>query len=349
MVKYRSFVQNGEVINHLEMKEWDDLIQCFIPQKPATSWKKTKAVKKFIAFIDWYLAYATNRLGSVSYKMEPTVIDILPLKQIKSDTGLKNYYRHLIYLLREYAMKIKTEIKPSTVIRYSNEAFMLGTQMDLCICAYETLLSPAIPLTPHSYSSQVLSLRDIFWAANALNNIEAIPNIADLYVRDIKPNVIFQIRQLIELLGNRVLGFSSIKNASTHESIHKFTQIAWEFLMSNNGKRAWRIDFQIRQDVIFRINKWSNRFVHSGVFTPPYIQFFLLKVFDQLMKPPKASVTIYDGTPKHSVEFGEIYIYHYDSLKVDFQTFIDNKMGGPGRATVDWLPIELVAAYIISL
>lgn len=349
MITFSQRIEDGNNIYYLNMKEWSDLIQCFLPNPPSTSWQKKKAVNKFNAFIDWYLDYANQKLGSVSYKAEDMVLSVLPIKDIKSNNSLRSFWKQKLYLLRDYVKKIRPEIKTSTIRRYGDEAFILGAQMDRCICSYESLLSSEITYSPHSMSSFRLSLRDILSSANELNGLEAVPKIEDLYARDLKPNVIFQVRQFLELLGKGIIGFTCIKNSLTGEITHKFTQISWDFIAEKNGKSIWKIDFPIRQDAIIRINKWSNRFIHTGVFSPPYIQNLILSVLGQLMMPPKTPIKTYDGQSRISFEYGVMKINNYNALKTDFQTYIDCKMGGAGRVTIEWLPVNKVSAYIVSL
>ena len=129
----------------------------------------------------------------------------------------------------------------------------------------------------------------------------------------------------------------------------KMLDVAWEFIESRNNKSNWSIVLPLEQCHDTRINKWSNRFVHSGNFTPTYIQVYLHKLLSHLMTPPTSPVTIYNGRKKRCCLLGDIRINNYNDLKSDFQNYIDAKMGGRGRATIYWESLDDVHAYIISL
>lgn len=348
MITFKTVNDGTNTINVLVMDEWNDAFR--YRNHPKTKKARISYRKKVFAFFDWFLAYANSVLPPKPYKEEPMLPILLPLKNIQSKTNLISHYRYKIYILRDYIIHLKNVMTQLTVNRYEHELLFLSSEIDFNICALETLNSrTGTVYTPHIYSSNELLIRDIMSAANELLYIEEAPDIANIYLRDLKPNVIFQLRQFIEILGKKVLGFEDIRNTATSEPIHKFTQIAWEFIEAKNGKSNWKIDFPVDQNIIVRINKWSNRFVHSGRFTPNYIQAFLLKCISKLLVPPRNPVVIYDGSNRLSSTFGDIQITRYNDLKNDFQAYIDSKMGSSGKAMTTWLPLNKVHAYIISL
>jgi len=66
-------------------------------------------------------------------------------------------------------------------------------------------------------------------AARSLFSIENVDSIEDISLRDLKPVVMFQIRQLIEIYGKNIIGYRDIKDLSRNP-VKKFTQVSWEFL-----------------------------------------------------------------------------------------------------------------------
>lgn len=347
MVQFKQIQNGANTLQMLEMNEYTAVVNYM--RHPNSKKARVAYVKKIKLFFKWFVDYADSILPSRAYQIEPMMPILLPLKNIKSTTNLQSHFRYKIYLLRKYVNHIDQNITDKTVDRYNHDLLSLGCEMDYCICCYEQLKDNTKKIATHTWMSNILTIKDIFSAANELIYIEETPDISNIYLRDLKPNVIFQIRQLIELYGKLIIGYQDIKNSTTGDSIHKFTQIAWEFIEARNAKTNWDIIFPIDQSIIVRINKWSNRFVHSGTFTPTYIQAFILEIISKLLVPSTNSVQIYDGTMKHSLIHGDIRINNYNNLKADFQNYIDNKMGGPGKATIDWNSKEQVAAYIISL
>lgn len=347
MIEFKEFSNGTENYKVLIMREWDAVIK--YQNHPKTT-KARKAYKnKVDAFLDWYIDYADTILPAKDYKIQTILPILLSLKPLKSTTNLISHFRFRLFLIREYIRHIKDVLDYSNVDRYNNEITALGCEIDLCICSFNGLRDRSTKYMLHTGTYNSLSVLDIFTATNELLYIEEASDISDIYLRDLKPNVIFQIRQFIEILGRRIVGYIDIKNSQTGDSIHKFTQIAWEFIESKNNTSNWNIVLPLDQSHITRINKWSNRFVHSGAFTPTYIQIYLHKILSSLMRPPTQSVTIYDGTKKLSILFGDIRISGYNNLKSDFQSYIDSKMSGPGKANVIWDSLDKVHAYIISL
>ena len=347
MIQFKEVVSGTEIHKVLVMDEWRTVLE--YQNHPKTT-KARKAYKKKVdAFFDWFIDYANTILPKKPYKIQTILPILLPLEPIHSTTNLISHYRYRLYLIREYILHIKTVLTHSNVDRYNNEINALGCEMDLCICAFNGLRDQASIYRTHTGTCYSLKIFDIFSATNELLYIEEATDISDIYLRDLKPNVIFQMRQFIEILGKRIIGYTDIKNPTNGKSIHKFTQIAWEFIESKNNKSNWSIDLPLEQCHITRINKWSNRFVHSGNFTPTYIQVYLHKLLSHLMTPPTSHVTIYNGRKKLCGLFGDIRINNYNNLKSDFQNYIDAKMKGPGRATIEWSPLDDVHAYIISL
>lgn len=347
MVQFKQVQDGANTLQILEMNEYTAVVNYM--RHPKSKKARVAYVRKIKLFFKWFVDYADSILPSKAYQIGPMIPILLPLKSIKSTPNLLSHFRYKIYLLRKYVNHININITDKTVDRYNHDLLSLGCEMDYCICSYEQLKDNTKTFATHTGASNILTIRDIYSAANELLYIEEAPDISKIYLRDLKPNVIFQIRQFIELYGKQILGYKDIKNSATGESIHKFTQIAWEFIEARNRKTNWNIVFPIDQNIIVRINKWSNRFVHSGTFNPTYIQAFILEIISKLIVPPANSVQIHDGTMKHSLAHGDIRINNYNNLKADFQTYIDNKMGGSGKATIDWDNINHVAAYIISL
>ena len=103
---------------------------------------------------------------------------------------------------------------------------------------------------------------EIYSSINDLFFIEKHNKIEDLYLRDLKPVVMFQIRQLLEIYGKNLIGYNSILDENGNQ-IKKFTQIAWAFIKKDVKKNDSKIEIPFDIDVIISLNKWANSFVHS--------------------------------------------------------------------------------------
>ena len=124
------------------------------------------------------------------------------------------------------------------------------------------------------------------------------------------------------------------------------TQIAWSFLKDKMGKYSWTITLPIQLSNIVKVNKWANGYVHNPWINKSYIRAFGLEVLWELMRPPKLGIKCYDGNLHTSTLFGDFRIQGYNQLKQDFSNYVTSKKAG---ATINWLPIDKVGAYIISL
>ena len=210
-------------INILVMDEWEKVFKYL--NHPKTQKARESFKKKVFDFLDWFLTYANSVLPPKPYKEETMIPILFPLKAIQSQTNLISHFRYKTYILREYVNHLKSVMTQSNIDRYEHELLFLSSEMDYIICSLETLKNKAGTVyTPHIHSSYELMTRDILSAANELLFIEEAPDIANIYLRDLKPYVIFQIRQFIEIIGKNIIGYRDICNASTGESIHKFTE-----------------------------------------------------------------------------------------------------------------------------
>ncbi len=189
-----------------------------------------------------------------------------------------------------------------------------------------------------------LSPTDIYSAARTLFYIEELTKIEDLYLRDLKPNVMFQIRQLLEVFGRELIGYYSIVDKDDNP-VKKFTQIAWDFIKDEVKKPNPRITFPFDVHIILQINKWSNSFVHSTYLYSSYIQFFVLKTIGLLFSSTTNGIQIYTGKKIRKFDCADIKITNYNSLKTDFENYLKSRMPD---IKVEWMETNEVGAYIIN-
>jgi hypothetical protein len=167
-----------------------------------------------------------------------------------------------------------------------------------------------------------------------------------LYLRDLKPAVMFHIRQLLEVFGRNLIGYYSIDDKNGNP-IKKFTQVAWEFLKEEIKRPTPRIEFPFNLHMILAINNWANSFVHTTHLYNSYIQFYALKTIRVIFSSPSQNgIRIHKGTVIKKNNCADIKITNYNLLKTDFDTYLKSKMP---NISIEWMDIDDVGAYVISL
>jgi hypothetical protein len=143
-------------------------------------------------------------------------------------------------------------------------------------------------------------------------------------------------------LGKNVIGYEKIADASDCE-IKKITQASWDFIKKKSAKSSWSITFPCQLSSIDKINNWANSFVHTTYFYNCYVRHFSITLINLLFKPVPKGVKIHTGSYIQSSLFGDIKIQSYETLKADFEQFINDKMP---TAKVCWNNTDSVHAYI---
>ena len=142
-----------------------------------------------------------------------------------------------------------------------------------------------------------------------------------------------------------MIGFSSIHNSQG--LIKKMTQIAWNFFFEKGLRGAdWSVTLPVELSAIKKINQWANNYVHNPWIDKSYIQFLGLEFLYKLMQPVQTNVSCYNGRSYWNSNYGDFRINNYNNLKRDFGLYVNSK---DSTAIIDWLPLDQVGAYIISL
>lgn len=302
-----------------------------------------------IDYLKWFVSYTSIIFpAGKSFNIDCIASCVFPKQKSLTEHQFKEYIHKSIYLAKEYIEYLIPKITESNFKRFEHTMHDILTDTEWLLSNYEVFYKGRdISIYKTHGSRKSLSVSDIYSAACELFTIETVPDIERLYLRDLKPFVMFQIRQMLEKLGRNLIGFSSIKDDKNDE-IKKFTQVAWDFIQKKNGKGIWKIEFPCNLATVLAIHDWANKFVHTTYIYSNYIQFFALKVMGKLLEPPKDYVTIYSGSKYiHNLDYGDIRIHRYNCLKEDFEKYIKDKMP---VANVVWFPdVKSVGAYIISL
>lgn len=311
-------------------------------------WSNKKTyLKAYQSFLDWVIQYVDSEIGATKkYTMDQLISVVYNTKKISDAQSIRqlDYY---LYLCKQYAEKLKSQANSKCVPNYVKSAWLFMYDVEELISIYEFFKKK----TTSVYPVPTLGVRgpitplDLKFAANELTYLSDIDKIESLDFRDIQPCSIMIIRQAIELLGKNLIGYQSITDAQGG-IVKQMTQIAWSFLKDNMGKYSWTITLPIQLSNIVKVNKWANGYVHNPWINKSYIRAFGLEVLWELMRPPKLGIKCYDGNLHTSTLFGDFRIQGYNQLKQDFSNYVTSKKA---EATINWLPIDKVGAYIISL
>lgn len=302
----------------------------------------------FDKFLEWFINYVNAELaGKIITQIDAA--NQLFVNEIISSTQLKKYLFYSLYAAREYAQDLRRTMEKSNARNYYEIALDVLSDYEPLLCAYETNCNNVTPsIIPHWGKSTVLPMQEMIWGAKQIMYAETTPSMADFNYHDVRPIVSFQIRQIVEIMGKNIIGYSRIKKHSNGREAFNMTQESWKFLkdLEDNGTLTNFISMPLPPSVIRKINEWSNHFVHRAYIDTCYTRYFALLCIFTIMTPPANPILGYNGLQPISTSFGNIQIQHYNTLKSTFEQRLN-----PRKQVydVEWLPIQQVGAYIISL
>ena len=342
MIKYSS----DNNLNYLDITELNNLRNAqskFLREKSNKTFKK-QYFDTTEKFLDWYINYCNEILKGKIYK-DKQVSEYIFKEEFKNARQFNLSILIHLYTSKTYVDYIKSQITKNNIHKYSHELSHLEIDIEWLVATYEVNCKKSVTkISLNSGRRRNLTPTDIYSAANTLFYIEEFDNIEDLYLRDLKPIVMFQIRQLLEVFGKDLLGYISIQDKNG-KNIKKFTQIAWEFIKVETSKNDSKISLPFELSIIIAINNWANNFVHTTFLHNSYIQFFALKAIKILFNTDNKRIKIYNGNFVRKFLLGDIKISNYNLLKLDFENYLSDKMD---NVTVKWMEIKNVGAYIIS-
>ena len=299
-------------------------------------------------FIDWFIDYATIELAGKGIT-QLSAANKLFVREITNNRQKADYLTHSLYAALEYARDIKSSLNRINAANYYEVAMDILADYEILICEYETICNHRVPhVVSHWGKSNVLHMREMIWAAGQVMFAETISSMKDFNYHDVRPIVSFQVRQIIEILGRNIIGYNKITKHSNGREALNMTQVAWKFLaeLEKNGNLPHYITMPMPPTTIRKMNEWSNSFVHRVFIDTCYIRNFALHCINTLMALPQNDVLCYDGHRRRSLSYGDIRISNYNAFKNEFDRYLN-----PRRHIydIDWLPLDQVGAYIISL
>lgn len=305
-----------------------------------------------VVLFQWFDRYAEDVFQGKQYTLEHLVGALFDDKELKSNAEIADSFRYQMYAEREYLKEFVDILKVGHMDCFKEAFWDTFVYVEHIVWGVEYYIwkSPVEKTIPKYGSSGVLRVSDIHSSLRGLFYIETLQNITDIYLRDLKPNVVFQIRQLLEMMGKNLIGYSRIEDKNG-DLVKKHTQVAWKFINQKNRAKntAWKIRFPIDQSVILKVNNWANQFVHDSLIYSNYMQLLAIRVVNELMKPPSTPITTYDGrSAAWNLEYGAITIENHYAMKADFEEYL-KEQDSRNNPLVKWLPLSKVGAFILSL
>ena len=333
--------------NYIEIEELEKLKKSYdnFHSDKSNCKKKRTFFKGTKNFFDWYISYVDLILKGKKYDNDK-IAEIIFLEQSKNEQHFIEYLRKSLFISKEYIEYLKNSIKNKYIHRYKEVISSLYCDLEWLIVKVESHINKypnKIVIT--SGRRPYLNTYDIFSSINNLFFIEEYDKIDDLYLRDLKPVVMFQIRQLLEIYGKNLIGYNSILDKNS-TPIKKFTQVAWEFIKIEVKNKNSRIEIPFDIDVIISLNKWTNSFVHSTYLDNDYIQFFAINCIRDLFKQGEKGV-FYNNMWHSNINYGAVKINDYESLRNDFEEYLNNKHSNTNFQII-WKELKDVGAHIIS-
>ena len=334
---------------YIEIKElgtlWKSYSDFFSLKKDLESSRKD-FFDKCILFFDWYISYVENIIPKNSEYSSKEICDNIFTSYLKNDRQIEDYLKSHLFISKQYVEYLKSNIKLDNIHRYEHNLINLKTDLQEIITYWEFFSSKdTSKISLMGGRNHYLSVSDIYSSIKELFFIEESDRIEDLYLRDLKPVVMFQIRQLLEIYGKNLIGYDLIldKNGAP---IKKFTQIAWRFIEKEVKNKKSRIEIPFDIDVIISLNKWTNTFVHTTYLDNDYIQFFAINCIKDLFEQGEKGV-FYDNIWHFNINYGAVKINNYESLRNDFEEYLNKKHSNTNFQII-WKELKNVGAHIIS-
>lgn len=305
-----------------------------------------------VALVKWFDQYAEDVFQGKTYSLQHLVGMLFDEREYKTDAEIAENFQYRMFAEREYLHEFLDILKVGHLECFKAAFWDTFVYVEHIVWGVEYFVwkSPVDKMISRFHSSGVLRVSDIHSSLRSLFYIETLQSINDIYFRDLKPNVVFQIRQLLEKMGKNIIGYRRIVDKHGN-LVKKHTQVAWKFIDQKNKTKntAWHIQFPLDQSVILKVNNWANQFVHETLIYSNYMQLLAIRVVNELFKPPATLVTTYDGkNHAWNHEFGDIRIDNYEAMKADFEHFLEEQ-DSCNNPVVEWLPLGNVGAYIMSL
>ena len=305
--------------------------------KPA---KRRAYFNSFVAFLNYVIDYANQNIGVINY--------VNAAKKLYGNTTrkTKNVCRAHLLAVRSYAEEIKNAVFDESMLPNVNDLVtnMLSEFEDVLILSEKLLYQNVVNSKAYIPNSYSFDLTDIISAADQLMFAYATRSLSSFDYRNTQPYVMVQVRQIIENAAFNCIGVENVTIRTGNVAAGIISETL-SFLSESKSAVHYTISMPIDPDILELLYKWSCSFVHKGTLAPGYIIFYAYHLVKKLLEQPIAPVLIYDGSYKLRHEHGDIRIEHYNQMQ---QEYI-RKVNPNARRIINWLPIDKVGAYVVSL
>lgn len=300
-----------------------------------------------ITFQTSFDLFCTTVLKGKKYA-ERSLADYIFTSNFKSINQYQEYLKRSLFIAQQYLSNFVSKINSANIEKYKDGLHVMRIDFEWLLTQIELhIIKSTKKIMMHSGRNKHKDPFSIFSVASTLFNIEDLKKLDDLYIYDLKPYSVFAIRQLIEIYGKNLLGFHSVIDANGNFS-KKHLYSAWAFIKEELKKPKPRISIPFDIEIILKIEKWSNRFVHTAYHADCYIIWKALQMLKPLFIPITTPIKIYNGKNQRKFFIPEIKIQRYSTLKASFTKYVNKGAKAKGQYKVVWLNIENVGAYIIS-
>lgn len=298
-----------------------------------------------INLLDWVISYANDVFKGKKYSDEHLIPQVFVTEaDIQKQASYNQYIRHCLYIAADYAETMKTCIlKREHLNRYDSLTLQMESDFEWLIAQYECCVNGAKDVEVMHGSAPDLMPRQILFAANNLYYLEEAQHVEDLDFRNMKPYMMFHLRQLLELLGKNLIGYRNITDKSGR-IVPKMTQVSWQFLDECSKDAKWDVQLPLPLQCIVRLSKWANSFVHTTRIDSIYLQFYALTLVAKMMKVPQGVVKTFFYSGHWCANYGDFRVENYYWLKKDFEKYVWER----GKNYVEWKPLDKVGAYLLS-
>lgn len=340
--------------------EYDDTYILNIPELKTfreSNIKDADYIVKLLAYFQWFCLYCYDIFHDTVYQDYNIIQEVFKNHSKISKKMSNNILHKHLYLCWQYIKFLSKNINEKNITLYEHTIWQMDHNIESLVIIREAQRQNKIPQNKIYLTcgvKQVLRTRDLFESCKSLFYIEN-NTIEDLYLLDLKPIVAFQLRQIIEIYGKRMIGLWSINNLKDGTTSKKFTQIVWKFIKERNNKsKEWHIEFPFEVDNIIAINDWTNRYTHTANIEEPYLLHFAIQVVASLFKSTKTPIkTIFGNCLK--TMFAPVKIVGYNAMKKDFEDYIHTTCKclffrrKKKKYSVTWIDTKDIESYIISM
>lgn len=305
--------------------------------KPA---KRRAYFNSFVLFLDYVIDYANHNIGAIDKEEAGK-------KLYGSATRkTKNVSRAQLLAAKIYVEEIRNAVCDESMMPNVNDLVtnMLSEFEDVLILSEKLLHHNAVGAKAYIPNSYSFDLTDIMSAADQLMFAYATRSMSAFDYRNTQPYVMVQVRQIIENAAFKCIGVESVTTRSGSVASGIITETL-RFLSESKVALNYNIRMPLDSDLLGLLYKWSCSFVHKGTLAPGYLIFFAYHLTKKLLEQPLAPVRIHDGTYQLRHEYGDIRIEHYNQMQ---QEYI-NKVNPNAKRIINWLPLDEVGAYVVTL